>query len=154
MEKTLADAMGEENGSIKEHDGLISAKTKQIHALQKAVEEKSKRVGELAVTISMEENDRDDTSDAVSQDKSFLADLSKNCETKKAEWAEIVETRSAELVAIADTIKLLNSDEALELFKKTLLAASFIQLETSTDNMRRKALAVIVKARRSSKPYG
>merc|ERR1719271_1016602 len=79
MEKNLADATANENGSIREHEGLIAAKTKQVEALQKAVEEKSKRVGELAVTISMEENDRDDTSDAVSQDKAFLADLAKNC---------------------------------------------------------------------------
>merc|ERR1719161_1793342 len=55
--------------------------------------------------------------------------------------------RSEELVALADTIKILNDDDALELFKKTLPAsASFMQLETSRENQRQQALAVIRQA--------
>ena len=34
------------------------------------------------------------------------------------EWAEIWQLRSEELVVLADTIKMLNDDDALELFKK------------------------------------
>ena len=47
-------------------------------------------------------------------DKKILADMSKNCASKEAEWAEISKTRSAELVALADTIRLLNDDDALD----------------------------------------
>jgi len=154
MSKNLADVTTNENDAISSHEGLISAKTKQVEALQAAIEAKSKRAGELAVTIAMERNDSDDTSDAVSQDKNFNADLANNCKTKKAEWAEIVATRSAEMVAIADTIKLLSNDEALELFKKSLPASSFIQLATTTDTMRSKALAIINKAHLTGSPTG
>ena len=41
----------------------------------------------------------------------------KECKTKQAEWDEIVKTRADEKDALADTIKMLNSDDALELFK-------------------------------------
>ena len=36
------------------------------------------------------------------------------------EWAEVCKMRQEELIAIADTVKILNDDDALELFKKTV----------------------------------
>merc|ERR1719198_919995 len=52
--------------------------------------------------------------------------------------------RSEELLALADTIKILNDDDALELFKKTLPgASSFMQLEVTVADQRREALAAI-----------
>merc|ERR1719487_38737 len=58
--------------------------------------------------------------------------------------------RSQELLALADTIKILNDDDALELFKKTLPgAASFVQLQVSEANQRQQALAIIKEARRA-----
>merc|ERR1719478_1013031 len=71
-------------------------------------------------------------------------DLEKNCATKKAEWAEIVNTRNEEMLALADTIKILNDDDALELFKKTLPgSASFVQVKVSSGASRARALAAI-----------
>merc|ERR1711957_530635 len=57
-------------------------------------------------------------------------------------------TRSEELLALADTFKLLNDDDALELFKKTLpsASASLVQLRVSSDAMRGKALALVREA--------
>merc|ERR1719379_2794485 len=57
--------------------------------------------------------------------------------------------RSEELLALADTIKVLNDDDALELFKKTLPAASasFVQLQVTISEQRRQALAAIRAAR-------
>merc|ERR1719171_842897 len=58
--------------------------------------------------------------------------------------------RSEELLALADTIKVLNDDDALELFKKTLPAsASFMQLQVTISEQRRQALAAIRAARGS-----
>merc|ERR1719316_2278225 len=52
--------------------------------------------------------------------------------------------RSEELLALADTIKMLNDDDALELFKKTLPAsASLLQLQVTVADQRRQALAAI-----------
>merc|ERR1719158_1628635 len=59
--------------------------------------------------------------------------------------------RSEELVALADTIKILNDDDALELFKKTLPgAASFVQMTESAQNQRQQALAIIRAAKHGS----
>merc|ERR1719428_2701960 len=57
--------------------------------------------------------------------------------------------RSQELLALADTIKVLNDDDALELFKKTLpSASSFMQLQVTVAQQRQQALAVIRAAQR------
>ena len=46
-------------------------------------------------------------------------------------------TRTEELLALADTIKMLNDDDALELFKKTLPGASaFLQVQVSAQEVR------------------
>merc|ERR1719463_438187 len=59
------------------------------------------------------------------------------------EWAERSKIRAEELLALADTIKLLNDDDALELFKKTLPSASLLQLKVSSQEVRQRALQML-----------
>jgi septal ring factor EnvC (AmiA/AmiB activator) len=151
MDADFAEAKAAEEAAIKAYDELMAAKTKEVNALTKAIEEKMQRAGELAVEIVEMKNDLGDTGASLIEDKKFLADLEKNCKTKADEWEVIVKTRNEELLALADTIKILNDDDALELFKKTLpSAASFMQVESSAA-IRESALAAIRSAQRSSK---
>jgi len=146
MSKSLADATAAEAEAVKAFDSLVAAKTKEINALTAALETKMTRTGELAVEIVQMKNDLGDTEEALIEDKAFLADLEKNCDKKAGEWEEIVKTRSEELLALADTIKVLNDDDALELFKKTVPASSFVQVSVSSAATRKHALAEIRKA--------
>merc|ERR1740138_1221685 len=129
----------------------MASKKKEINALTAAIESKSARVGELGVKLAGAENDLEDTKEALAEDKKFLADLDKNCELKKKEWTVYKEEMATELVALADTIKVLNDDDALELFKKTLPSASssFVQVKVTAGAMRQKA-ANVLKAVRSA----
>merc|ERR1719389_1080537 len=120
MEKDFSDASAEESQAVASFDSLVASKKKEIVALTKAIESKTMRVGELGVKIAQMENDLEDTQEGLAEDKKFYADLDKNCELKKAEWAAYKEMEAKEMVALADTIKVLNDDSALELFKKTL----------------------------------
>merc|ERR1719478_1720525 len=124
MTANLNDATNDENSGIKSYDGLMAAKTKEVNALTKSIEEKSVRLGELQVNIVEMKEDLDDTQKALAEDKKFLADLGKNCALKTKEHEENMKMRGEELLALADTIKILNDDDALELFKKTLPGAS------------------------------
>jgi len=154
MSKAFAEAKAEEEAAVKAFEELVAAKTKEINALTAAIETKTSRVGELSVEIVQMKNDLSDTEEALLQDKAFLADTEKNCATKTAEWEKIVSTRSEELLAIADTIKVLSDDDALELFKKTLpgaASASFVQMKSGRSSSRELALAAIRKAQVSSK---
>merc|ERR1719313_2504830 len=132
MNKDLAEATAGENSAIKAYNELMAAKEKEVNALTKAIEEKMVRVGDLQVEIVEMKEDLDDTGKALLEDKKFLADLKKNCATKGEEHAANMKLRSEELLALADTIKILNDDDALELFKKTLpSSASLLQLQVT-----------------------
>merc|ERR1719353_1500159 len=140
-----AEETATEAAAIKAYDELMAAKTKEVNSLTKAIESKMTRVGELAVEITQMKNDLGDTADALAEDKKFLADMAKNCKTKEAEWEVIVKTRNEELLALADTIKVLNDDDTLELLKKTLpgASASFMQMQVTSKEMRQRALAAL-----------
>merc|ERR1719189_3499995 len=96
--------------------------------------------------------DLSDTQDALAEDQQFLAELQKGCATKTAEWEERSKTRPAELVALADTIKVLNDDDALEIFKSTLpsSSASLLQVRATATAQRSEAMAAIRAAKASA----
>merc|ERR1719473_1325564 len=104
-----------------------------------------RRPGELGVSIAQMKNDLGDTEEALIADKKFLADMEKNCGTATADYEADAKVRGEELVALADTIKILNDDDALELFKKTLpgSSASFAQMQVNSASMRMRALEAI-----------
>merc|ERR1719428_2810302 len=131
MDKSLTTAVDEENAAIKDFDALLAAKTKEINALTKSIESKTSRVGELGVELVTLKEDLDDTTKSLMEDTAFLKDLETSCKTKEDEWATRQKIRAEELLAIAETIKLLNDDDALELFKKTLPTPSLLQLKTN-----------------------
>merc|ERR1719230_1853119 len=88
MAKSLADATAAENAAITAYDELMAAKTKEVAACTAAIEDKTVRVGELAVDIVQMKEDLSDTDEALLEDKKFLANLDKECSTKTAEWEE------------------------------------------------------------------
>merc|ERR1712204_114007 len=110
----------------------------------KEIETKLTRIGDLGVEIAQMKNDVGDTQEALIEDKKFLANLDQNCETKKKEWEVVVKTRAEELAALADTIKVLNDDDALELFKKTLpSASSLMQIQVSASATKKRVLSML-----------
>jgi len=151
MEKTLSDVIAAEGEAIKNYDALMAAKKKEIDANTAALESKLERVGQTGLDIVEMKEDLDDTQKALAEDKKFLAELLKGCSTKQAEWDERCKVRTDELLALGDTIKILNDDDALDLFKKTLPSSSFLQAQTSSVAVKKRALAVIQFAQRESK---
>jgi len=139
-----------EAGAVQSYEELMAAKEKEIASATAAIEDKLGRVGEAAVQIVELKNDLDETVEALEEDTKFLADLGKTCETKKKEWAVICKTRAEELLAIQETIKILNDDDALELFKKTLPsgASALLQVSRSNADIRHHALALIKGAQK------
>merc|ERR1719326_411177 len=134
MTASLADATNTENAAIASYRDLMAAKLKEVAACTAAIEDKTVRVGEVSVSIAQMKNDLSDSEEALIEDKKFLADLDKNCKTKQAEWDDIVKVRAEEQVALSETIKILNDDDSLEIFKKTLpgSAASFLAVTSHT----------------------
>ena len=93
---------------------------------------------------------REDTSEGLAEDQKFLADMEKNCKTKTGEFEEEKKVRAEEVQCLAETVKLLNDDDALDLFKKTLpsSASSFMQVQVSESAMRSRAMNMLVQMKK------
>jgi chromosome segregation ATPase len=150
MSAGLADATAAEDAAIATYDALMKAKKEEVAALSAQIEAEIKRVGELGVEIAGMENDLEETKEALAEDTKFLAELNKGCDTKAAEYEEMKKTRAEELVALSETIKVLNDDDALDLFKKTLpsASASFVQVLNGVASMRSRAVSILRKPAR------
>jgi len=152
MEGDLKEATDTENAAIAEFEALVAAKEKEIAAATEAIESKLERKGQLAVEIVNKKNDLDDAKESLAEDQKFLADLKKDCATKEKEFEERKASRAEELVAIAETIKILNDDDALDLFKKTLPSPSFLQMTTNDRDVRDEALSTLQVFQKSASP--
>jgi len=148
MKKGLAASTAAEDGAVATFDELMSAKKKEVDALTAEIEAKMSRTGELAVEIVQMKNDLTDTEESLIEDQKFLQDLEKDCKTKEDEWGTVLKMRQEETVALAETIKILNDDDAMEMFKKTLpgSSASFVQMSVAKMSERDNALVEIRKA--------
>merc|ERR1719377_318516 len=133
MEADLKEADGSEAESKAAFETLMTSKTSEIDAAGKAVETKTARSGTVAVETVQAKADLESTQDTLAEDIDFKANLAKTCATKQKEWDERCKLRAQEIEAISETVEMLNSDDALELFKKTLPSASaFIQTGMGT----------------------
>jgi len=155
MAADLATATATEEAAIKTYDELMASKKEEVDALTASIESKLKEIGEVGIEVVEMKEDVDDTAKALAADKKFLAELEKGCATKTKEWEERSKIRAEELVALADTIKVLNDDDALDLFKKTLpsASASLMQTAVTLESERMQALQEIRKAKKAARVH-
>merc|ERR1719352_1963948 len=120
MEGDLATAKKDEATAAAGFEELSAAKASEIASATSAIESKTKRSGEVAVEVVQTQDDMEDTEAEVKETQAFIGNLAKQCAEKKADWAERQKTRAEEISAISEAIKVLNDDDALDLFKKTV----------------------------------
>merc|ERR1719506_1157433 len=120
MDKALNGAVSDEEKAASGYEELAAAKKDEISAAGAAIESKTQRSGTLAVTITTTKGDIKDTTSEMDDTEAFLANLKVECAEKKKECATRCQIRAEEVAAISEAIKVLNDDDALDLFKKTL----------------------------------
>merc|ERR1719460_2442321 len=120
MDKDLNGAISAEDAAAAGFEELAAAKKSEIAASSEAIESKTVRSGELAVSTTTTADDIEDTTAEMKETEAFVANLASTCATKKKEWAERQSMRAEEISAVSEAIKILNDDDALDLFKKTL----------------------------------
>merc|ERR1719224_298867 len=156
MDKDLNGAVGDEEAAAKGFEELAGAKKDEIAAAGEAIESKTVRSGDLAVSVTTTADDIEDTTAEMKDTEAFLANLSSQCALKKKEWAARQKMRAEEISAISEAIKVLNDDDALDLFKKTLALTQtskemgFIQQKSSKKNVFRARNIVKALMKKSS----
>merc|ERR1719235_3175269 len=148
MDKDLNGAIGDEEAAAKGFEELAAAKNEEISAASEAIESKTVRSGDLAVSVTTTADDIEDTTAEMKETEAFVANLASQCALKKKEWAARQKMRAEEISAISEAIKVLNDDDALDLFKKTLALSQtskdmgFVQ-KTSSSSRQLRARNVI-----------
>jgi len=126
FESNLAAAQKAELEAEIEFQHLKAAKLSEIHAASTQKTQKEKAMSDTKAKAAEAKEDLESTKEQLSADDQILLNLEKNCKTEEEEYKKRVKVRSEESVAIAETIKILTSDETRELFGKTL---SFLQVD-------------------------
>merc|ERR1719281_1335039 len=127
MTATLAETKDNEAKAAQAFQELKASKEKEAATAIKSSKEKTMRAGELALTIVQTQDELGDSEVELAENEKFVASLEEQCKSKDAEWAERQKLRQEEITAISEAIKILNDDDALEVFKKTIPSASLAQ---------------------------
>merc|ERR1719330_1985881 len=123
FEKSLEAAQKAEAKSLKEFESLRVAKESEIASAKKAVTQMDAQLAEASEKHAQAAQEFEDTQAQLELDRTFLAKLKEKCAMSAEEFDTRVKDRMAEIAAVQDTIKILNSDESFDNFDKTVSAA-------------------------------
>merc|ERR1719502_282758 len=96
MEAELKEAIASEEKAIAGFADLKASKEKEIEMATEAIETKTQRSGEIAVSVVQTKDSLEDTTDELADIQKFLTQLSTECATKEKEWAETCKVRAEE----------------------------------------------------------
>jgi chromosome segregation ATPase len=130
MEKDLGENQANEKKAQDEFEALKAASETEMATLKKQQEQAESDLAAITEKHAQAAQELEDTEEQLALDKEFLANLKKKCEASDKEFAERMKSRMEEIAAVQDTIKFLNSDEAYEMFDKTVNSA-FTQVANS-----------------------
>jgi len=152
MEAELKEAIAAEEKAIAGFAELKASKEKEIEMATEAIETKTGRSGEVAVSIVQTKDGIEDTTEELADTEKFITQLATECKTKEGEWAEKCKVRAEEVKAISEAISILNDDDALDVFKKARGASfvqeqlGFLQKSNNLASKAQKAQAIIAAA--------
>merc|ERR1719281_1508631 len=151
----IKEMQGDESKSVTEFGELKEAKTSEIKAGEKMIKEKTALLGKTKVQLAEAKEDLEDTTGAMEADQSFLVDLKERCSMSDKEWEQRSKTRSLEIAAVGEAIKILTDDDAHDLFGGTL---SFLQLSSTRRTVSKEDLVreqashmLLVQAKKSGR---
>jgi len=152
MEAELKDAIAEEEKAIAGFNDLKASKETEIEVATEAIETKTARSGEIAVSVVQTKDALEDTTEELADVEKFAAQFETECATKEKEMAERAKIRAEEVKAISEAISILNDDDALDVFKKARPSAlvqeelGFLQKSSNFASKAKKAQAILAVA--------
>jgi len=152
MEAELKEAIETEEKAVAGFGDLKASKEKEIEMATEAIESKTARSGEVAVSVVQTKDSLQDTTEELADVEKFVSQLATECASKEKEWAERCKIRAEEVKAISEAISILNDDDALDVFKKARPSAfvqqqvDFLQKSNSPASKSQKAQAILALA--------
>jgi len=152
MEAELKEAIATEEKAIAGFAELKASKEQEIELATEAIEAKTSRSGEIAVSVVQTKDSLEDTTEELTDVEKLLVQLSTECKTKESEYAAKCKVQAEEVKAISEAISILNDDDALDVFKKARPSAlmqeqlGFLQKSDSVASKAKKAQALLSAA--------
>merc|ERR1719247_723772 len=149
MEAELKEATATEEKAIAGFADLKASKETEIEVATEAIEAKTGRSGEVAVSAVQTKDSIEDTTTELADTEKLLSQLATECKTKEGEKAESCKVRAEEVKAISEAVSILNDDDALDVFKKARPSAlmqeqlGFLQKSNGVANKAMKAQALL-----------
>jgi len=146
FKESMSDAQAKELQAKEEYEALKAAKLAEIEAAKKAVEEMDVQIADATEKQVQAAQELEDVETQLGMDREFLAKLKKKCSESDAEYDARVKDRTEEIIAVQETIKILNTDEAFDNFDKTVNTA-FLQtssVSSSSEEQKRRQRAAEV----------
>jgi len=148
--RDLSSAQKKEFKSLVDFQKLQAAKLAEIAAANKQKDMKQSALADLLDRVAKSQEDLESTKEAKAADEKFLAEMEVNCKTVDQEYEARSKIRADELVALADVIDILTSDDARDLFAKSV-GTSLLQVSIQEKDRRAdKALRHLAKIAQKS----
>jgi hypothetical protein len=114
----------------------MGSKQKEMKTLEDGIRKKEKEKAEAEIELAAAVQEYDDTDAQMKGDIEFFDEAKEACTDKSEEWTEREELRTAELDGIKEALGILTSDEAREMFAKSIKPGfeTFIQVDASESN--------------------
>merc|ERR1719387_2669096 len=133
MEKDLGEMQASETKDHESFNELKAAKLEEISLNEKAVIEKEKRIGAIALELSESKHALADAEEEKANAEKFKANMKEQCATVEKDRDMRAKMRAEEIKAVSEAVNILNDDDALEVFSKAKSAALVQQPKPSYD---------------------
>jgi len=149
FESNLSNSQKEEAANQKAYEDLKAAKEEEIAAGQEQIDTKTQELATTDEKLAMSKQDMEDTKAGLASDEEFLMMLKELCQGSDQEYEERQKTRAMEIEAVSKALAFLTSDQARDLFSKTL---GFLQKKsTSTSKRQEEASKLLAGIARKNK---
>jgi predicted nucleic acid-binding Zn-ribbon protein len=161
LKKLLADfksskeeADKKEEAAQAQYETLKESKEGQLKTSQESLNKMEEEGGAQALSKSDAEAEIKSLEDQIEADKKFITETEEKLKKKKEEYAKRKELRLGEIKACNEAIAIIRSDDARDLFKRSLASQkspSFLQVRDVTTSATARAGAAIRDAARASR---
>jgi hypothetical protein len=133
--RDLSAAQKAEFKSLVDFQKLQAAKLAEIAAANEQKDMKDEALADLLNRAAKAAEDLETMKNAKSADEKFVAEMTENCQVVDQEFEARSKVRQDEIVALSDVLDIVTSDEARDLFARSV-GTSFIQVDASAQSAR------------------
>merc|ERR1719305_626865 len=148
FETNLAGSRKDEDTGVSDFGALKASKEEEIAAGTEQIEAKTQELASTDEKLANDKMDLDDTTGSLSSDEKFLMNLKETCAMTDSEYEQRVKERLLEIEAVGKALEILTSDEAHDLFSKTMSfqqgAPVLLQMQKAKKSQRREAASKLL----------